>query len=66
AGIPSELYPEPGKLKKQFAYADKKTIPYTLIIGEEEVQKGQYQLRNMQSGAQELLVPAEIIGRLKG
>lgn len=36
AGIKSEIYPEAGKMKKQFGYADK-NIPFVVIIGEEEM-----------------------------
>jgi len=52
AGIPAELYPEKAKLKKQFAYADRLGIPYTLVIGTEEMAKGTYQLKDMRSGEQ--------------
>ncbi len=53
AGISAELYPDAAKLKKQFGYADKKHIPYTLMIGKEEVETGIFKLKNMQSGEQQ-------------
>jgi histidyl-tRNA synthetase len=52
AGIATELFPEPAKLKKQFAYADKKGIPYTLIVGETEAVAGMCQIKNMTTGTQ--------------
>lgn len=64
AGISSEIYPDSVKLKKQFAYANKKSIPYTLSIGEAEVASGAYQLKNMQTGEQVGLPVVAIIEQL--
>lgn len=50
--IPSEIYPESAKLKKQMTYADKKSIPYVLMIGSREIETGTYSLKNMNSGDQ--------------
>ncbi len=50
AGIASEIYPESAKLKKQFAYADAKGIPYVVIAGEEEMNTSKLKLKNMSSG----------------
>ena len=44
-----ELYPYAEKLWKQFAYADKKGIPFVVIYGEGEKEKWIYKLKNMQS-----------------
>ena len=64
AGVSSELYPESAKMKKQFDYANKKGIPFVLIIGSEEIKSGMYSLKNMQSGDQESLPINDIIARL--
>ncbi len=56
-----QIYLEGGKLKKQFNYADKLNVPYTIIIGEEEVNSNTYSLRNMKSGEQETLPFEELI-----
>ena len=53
--IKSELYPEATKMKKQFAYADKREIPFVVIVGSEEVQQQIYTLKNMVSGEQQIL-----------
>lgn len=50
--ISCEIFPEAGKLKKQFAYADQKNIPWTLMQGSEEKSKNIVQLKNMKSGEQ--------------
>lgn len=52
-GKKAELYPEAVKIKKQMDYANKRGIPYVAIIGESELQKGTYILKNMLTGEQE-------------
>ncbi|MDX2248297.1 MAG: histidine--tRNA ligase [Bacteroidia bacterium] len=66
AGFAAEFYPENTKLGKQFAYADKKAIPYTLIIGTEEVKSGKYKLKNMKTGEQEEMTLEQVFERLAG
>jgi len=53
AGVATEVYPDPDKLKKQFAYADKKGIAFVAIVGEQEAAAGQVSLKNMATGEQE-------------
>ncbi|WP_394369452.1 histidine--tRNA ligase [Fulvivirga lutea] len=65
-GIKSEIYPDQAKLKKQFGYADKKNIPYTITIGSEEMKSGKLALKDLHSGEQESLSVDEIINKLKG
>lgn len=59
AGINAEHFFELSKLKKQFAYADKKRIPYVVIIGPEEVAEGKVTLKTMSTGEQQRLPKAE-------
>lgn len=66
AGIKADLYPESDKIKKQFNYADKIQAPYTLIIGDNEMESGEYMLKDMQSGEQKPLKLDEIIQLFKG
>ena len=51
-GISAEIYPDPVKLKKQFDYAEKKSIPYMVIAGEEEQVKGIVNIKNLATGEQ--------------
>ena len=51
--FPCEFYPKPAKLKKQFNYANQRSIPYVVILGSEEMQKKVFVLKNMVSGDQE-------------
>lgn len=65
AGIRTELYPSMSeKISKQMKYANKKGIPYVVIIGEEEVQKNAIMLKNMANGEQESLSLSEVVKRL--
>lgn len=41
------------KLKAQLKDANRKNAVYTIILGEEELQSGKYQLKNMETGEQE-------------
>lgn len=52
AGISAELYPEPAKLKKQFAFADSMKIPWVIIAGDDEIKSGELTLKNMKTGEQ--------------
>ncbi len=61
AGIASELYPDIAKLKKQLEYANKKFIPFAVIIGDEEVKAGMLTLKNLETGDQQRLVVEQII-----
>jgi len=52
ANIKSEAYPDSVKIKKQMNYANKKGVPFVLLIGENEIKEGKFQLKNMQTGDQ--------------
>ncbi|MEO0473357.1 MAG: histidine--tRNA ligase [Bacteroidota bacterium] len=65
AGVAAELYPDKAKLKKQFSFADRKQLPYTIVIGSDEQESGQYKLKNMASGEEQSLSLEEIIARLR-
>ncbi len=65
ADIAAEIYPDLSKLKKQLDYANRKMIPFTLVIGSEEVSSGQLTFKNMQTGVQEKLTIDQIIEKVK-
>jgi histidyl-tRNA synthetase len=62
AGIAAELYPEYGKLKKQFEYAAKRNVPFVAIAGENELAEGVLSVKNQKSGEQESYTIAGLIG----
>ena len=63
-GINCDLYPSPAKLKKQMKYANDKSVPYTLLVGSEEVAAGSYTLKDMSEGSQQKLSLDDIISKL--
>ncbi|NLJ97907.1 MAG: histidine--tRNA ligase [Tissierellia bacterium] len=63
--INTQVYLEKGKLGKKFGFADKLNIPYVLIIGTDEIEKGKYTLRDMKTGEQTMLSIEEIISGFK-
>ena len=52
AGIRTEIYPDSAKMKKQMGYANAKEIPYVVLVGENEMNKGKLTLKNMTTGEQ--------------
>ena len=65
AGLNAEMYPDASKLKKQLDYADRKHIPYVVLIGSTEMESGLLTLKNMQTGEQQSLSVTEIVEKLK-
>lgn len=61
AGIRGEIYPDGSKMKKQMGRADALSIPFVAIVGETEMAEGKLTLKNMATGEQQLLTPAEAI-----
>ena len=66
AGINTELYPDPtAKMEKQLKYADKKSIPFALVIGQDEADKDMVTLKNLATRQQSTLSLSEAIENLK-
>ena len=51
-------------IKKALEYANSKKIPYTVLVGMKEIEKGKYKLKEMKTGKEEILEEAELIKRL--
>ena len=49
-GIKTEIYLNNKKLKAKFKYADKLEIPYVIVIGEDEIAKNKFKLKDMKTG----------------
>ena len=64
AGVPVEIYPEPAKLRKQFEYAEKRSIPFISINGSSEIETGTVNVKNLVSGEQKAFALADIEGLL--
>jgi histidyl-tRNA synthetase len=63
-GIKSEIFPDAVKIKKQMNYANKKGVPFVLMVGANEIKEGKYQLKNMKSGEQQKMTGDEIVAYL--
>src|SRR5574344_73606 len=55
AGVSAGIYPDDAKMKKQMSYANALEVPFVVIVGSDELQKGMITLKNMKSGEQEML-----------
>lgn len=64
AGIAAEIYPDISKIRKQLDFANKKQVPFALVIGSEEITTGLLSLKNLETGEQEKLYLEDVIKRL--
>ena len=65
AGINTEQILEPMRLGKQFRYADRKGIPYVVILGPDEVKAGQIVVKNLRTGEQQAYTESEAIAMIE-
>ncbi len=65
AGIRAELYPDATKLKKQFSYADERKIAFVAMAGENEINEGKINIKNMQNGQQDTVGKDEVVAYLQ-
>lgn len=62
AGINTEIYLKSGeKLDKQIRYADKKSIPFVVIIGPDEVKNGTVTVKNLKTGEQKTAPASSLV-----
>ncbi|WP_418603149.1 histidine--tRNA ligase [Hwangdonia sp.] len=64
-GINAELYPDAAKMKKQMNHANKRVIPFVVLVGEEEISSNTYTLKDMVSGEQFKLSLQQLIDHIK-
>ena len=64
-GISSELYPSNSKMKKQMSYADKKSVEFVIMIGENEMESNTITIKNMKLGTHEESTITEFITKIK-
>ena len=55
AGIPAEIFHETQKFEKQFKYAEKKNIPFIVIIGTAEIAEKTAVIKDLRNGHQQKL-----------
>lgn len=59
-GINVEIYPDADKMKKQFNYANRKNIPYVVLVGEAEISANMFTMKDMVSGDQKMVSVEEL------
>ncbi|GHB81019.1 histidine--tRNA ligase [Persicitalea jodogahamensis] len=65
AGFNAEMYPDSVKLKKQLDFADRKQIPFVILIGSQEMESGNLTLKNMKTGEQISVSIVEALEKIK-
>lgn len=64
--IPAEIYTgSETKLEKQLKYADKRNIPYVLIVGEEEVKNNTVVIKDMKNNTQQSISQDKLVSFFK-
>lgn len=64
-GVPSQVYPDSVKMKKQMSIADADKVPYVAFVGEQEMADGNIMVKDMATGEQQKYTVAELIEKLK-
>ena len=54
-GVRTQLYTEKKKFKAKMSYANKLCIPFTVLLGEDEISAGMVSVKDMASGEQHML-----------
>ncbi len=53
AGVAAEIYPDSAKMKKQMEHANRRGIPFVVIIGSQEIEQQKATVKNMTTGEQQ-------------
>jgi histidyl-tRNA synthetase len=64
-GLRVDLYPEADKLGKQFKYASSRSIPFVVVIGDDERAQGKIGVKDMSTGEQQAVAPEELVEKLR-
>lgn len=64
-GVSLQLYYEDGKIAKKLGYADKLSIPWVILLGENEVAGNIVALKNLQTGEQRSLTIDDAVRLIK-
>lgn len=63
-GLYAELYPDNAKMKKQMTHANRREIPFVVMVGDDELKSNSYTLKNMKSGEQSKISLADLLSKL--
>jgi len=64
-GLRVQLYCEQKKFKQKMAYANKLEVPFAVLLGEDEIADGMCSVKNMRTGEQVKLTPADAAAYIK-
>ncbi|MBQ6893756.1 MAG: histidine--tRNA ligase [Clostridia bacterium] len=64
AGLRVDVYCLDKGMKPKMKFANRSGIPYVALVGDSEAEAGKIMLKDMESGEQELLTPAEAAAKL--
>ena len=59
AGVRTQVYGEQKKFKQKMTYANKLGVPYIVLLGDDEIASGKCSVKDMRSGEQVTVTPAE-------
>ena len=65
AGISAELFPDTKKTIKQFNYANRRNIPFVILLGASELTTSMYTIKNMHTGDQNTVNLQDLVAILK-
>ena len=65
AGLKVQLYGEQKKFKQKMTYANKLGVPFAVLLGEDEIAEGMCSVKNMTTGEQVKLSPADAAAHIK-
>ena len=64
-GLRVQLYGEQKKFKQKMAYANKLGVPFAVLLGEDEIAEGKCSVKNMVTGEQVKLTPAQAAAHIQ-
>jgi len=65
-GVAAEIYHENVKMDKQFKYAERKSVPYIVILGSRELQEGNAVVKNLGTGEQQTVAATQLAAHIAG
>ena len=65
AGLKVQLYGEQKKFKQKMTYANKLGVPFAVLLGEDEIAEGMCSVKNMITGEQVKLAPADAAAHIQ-
>lgn len=64
-GINTQMQLTDSKLKNQFKYADKKNIPWVIVLGDKEIEENRVLLKNMITQEEFLITKEDVVDKIK-